>query len=205
VISVYGKGGTKTFKRASQNASQAKSGYNFVVKCSPFKHFLRLEAGSAAVEDPFIWQPAGGAGWRSSRLETRKALALLAYLALEDRSHSRESLATLLWPEFEAERAFHNLRRSLWAINKALGKEWIAGERDSLRLPRTPSLWIDVQAFSDHLSGLESHGHPNSETCPACLPHLEAAAALYRAPFLEGFACPTARGSKTGSFSNAKS
>jgi predicted ATPase/DNA-binding SARP family transcriptional activator len=130
----------------------------------------------------------------AASLETRKALALLAYLALEDRSHSRESLATLLWPDFSAERAFHNLRRSLWAINKALGKEWITGERDSLRLPRTPSLWIDVQAFSDHLSGLESHGHPNSETCPACLPHLEAAAALYRAPFLEGFALPDSPG-----------
>ena len=32
-------------------------------------------------------------------LNLRKALALLVYLALSDQPHSRDTLATMLWPE----------------------------------------------------------------------------------------------------------
>ena len=35
------------------------------------------------------------------RIGRRKALALLAYLAAEPGRHSRDALATLLWPEFD--------------------------------------------------------------------------------------------------------
>ena len=38
-------------------------------------------------------------------LETRKALTLLAYLAVEDQAHSRETLASMFWPELESQRA----------------------------------------------------------------------------------------------------
>jgi len=34
-------------------------------------------------------------------LPRRKAMALLAYLAETGRAHSRDSLATLLWPEYD--------------------------------------------------------------------------------------------------------
>jgi DNA-binding SARP family transcriptional activator len=55
------------------------------------------------------------------QVDTRKAIALLAYLAIEGGSHGRESLAAFLWPEYEPSRAYANLRRTLWALNKALG------------------------------------------------------------------------------------
>ena len=50
-------------------------------------------------------------------LRAKKAQALLAYLAVENsRSHSRESLATLLWGGTGEDRARHNLRQALSRI-----------------------------------------------------------------------------------------
>ena len=47
---------------------------------------------------------------RSLRLEMRKTLALLAYLSLSPQSPSRETLATMFWPEFDQQHALTNLR-----------------------------------------------------------------------------------------------
>ncbi len=52
-------------------------------------------------------------------VDTRKAIALIAYLAVTGQVHSREALAALLWPEYEQDRAYANLRRTLWSLNKA--------------------------------------------------------------------------------------
>ena len=38
-------------------------------------------------------------------LARRKSMALLAYLALEERTHARDSLAALFWPECDQVRA----------------------------------------------------------------------------------------------------
>ncbi len=51
-----------------------------------------------------------------------KARVLLAYLAVEsDRAHSREALATLLWPEDPAEAALASLRNALPHLRRAVG------------------------------------------------------------------------------------
>ena len=49
----------------------------------------------------------------SVHLSRRKTVALLAYLAVTGRSHRRESLATLLFPEYDQSRALAYLRRVL--------------------------------------------------------------------------------------------
>ena len=50
-------------------------------------------------------------------LTTKKAQALLAYLAVERaRPHTREQLATMLWADTGDERARHNLRQALSKI-----------------------------------------------------------------------------------------
>ena len=46
-------------------------------------------------------------------IELRKALALLVYLSLTERSHSRDTLATLFWPELDQSRARAGLRYAL--------------------------------------------------------------------------------------------
>ena len=43
----------------------------------------------------------------------RKALALVAYLAVTGQSHSRDYLVNLLWPEYDSSRGRAALRRTL--------------------------------------------------------------------------------------------
>ena len=51
---------------------------------------------------------------RPVMLDRWKAVALLAYLAVEDRPHRRDGLATLLWPELSQAKARNGLRRGQW-------------------------------------------------------------------------------------------
>jgi DNA-binding SARP family transcriptional activator len=55
-------------------------------------------------------------------LGRHKAVALLAYLALTRQPHSRDALATLLWPELDQSRARGQLRRTLSLLNRTLAR-----------------------------------------------------------------------------------
>ncbi len=118
-------------------------------------------------------------------VDTRKAVALAAYLALARQRQSRDALAALLWPEYEEGRAA--LRRTLSVLNKALGPGWLNVDRASVDLDRSGRLWVDVDLFQGRLEECRTHGHPEAETCPACLPALREAVALYQGDFLAGF------------------
>jgi len=52
--------------------------------------------------------------------DTRKAVALLAYLAVVQRPTSREGLAALLWPESDGTDARNALRRTLSVLRSGL-------------------------------------------------------------------------------------
>jgi predicted ATPase/DNA-binding SARP family transcriptional activator len=123
-------------------------------------------------------------------LDTRKAIALLAYLAQTERAQSREALAALLFPEYDDDRAFANLRRTLWTLNKAgLGPYLdLSGATIALR-PFSPAagLACDVDGFHRALAGCAGHGHDADEVCPECVSLLSQAAELYRGDFLAGF------------------
>ncbi len=118
---------------------------------------------------------------------TRKAIALLAYLAVTQRSHSRETLAALLWPEHDQAHARAALRSTLWALNKALTGAGLGIERETIGLERSAGLWLDVDYFHDRLAECHTHGHPADDVCHTCLPSLAEAVALYRDDFLAGF------------------
>lgn len=105
--------------------------------------------------------------------DTRKAIALLAYLACTRRPHTRETLAALLWPEYADAR--NALRRTLSTLQHALGPGWLEAGREQIRLVDRPDLWLDVVAFEAQ-SGPAADG----ETLAAGL-------ALYRDDFLAGF------------------
>ena len=126
----------------------------------------------------------------------RKATALFAYLALTGRSHSRDALATLLWPENGQSSARAELRRSLYFINKALGNQWLetdletAGLSSELSTSTEGELWLDVVEFQEKLKACETHDHPPTEICPDCIPHLEGAVDLYTDHFMAGFSLP---------------
>src|SRR5512144_349291 len=84
--------------------------------------------------------------------DRRKAIALLAYLAVSDSDHSpqrysRESLSTLFWPDYEQAKAFSNLRRTIWEVHQALGEGWLSADRDSVQLNEETDIDLDVAHF----------------------------------------------------------
>jgi predicted ATPase/DNA-binding SARP family transcriptional activator len=60
-------------------------------------------------------------------------------------------------------------------------------QREAVGLNREAEIWLDVAQFRDLLAGCRAHGHPQNQVCPACLPMLAEAVALYRGDFLSGF------------------
>src|SRR5579863_9755855 len=123
----------------------------------------------------------------SMSVDTRKAVALIAYLAITRQQYSRDSLATLLWSEYDQSHARAALRRTLSTLNKALKGNWLNIDKETIGLNFHADLQIDVQVFCRLLAECETHGHPASETCTACEQPLTAAVALYQGDFLAGF------------------
>jgi DNA-binding SARP family transcriptional activator len=120
-------------------------------------------------------------------IDTRKNVALVAYLAITDVRHTREGLATLLWPESEPRRARAILRRNLSTLRKALAGEWLVASRDTIGVDPDADYWLDVDHFRHLLGAWQVHGHPQDEVCSDCLADLAEAVDLYRGDFLEGF------------------
>jgi DNA-binding SARP family transcriptional activator len=123
----------------------------------------------------------------------RKASALLAYLAVTGQSHSRDALATLLWPEHNQQRARASLRVALATLNRAISESWLQVDRENVHLgaravPSPDSaLWLDVSAFRHRVAACRAHCDPQKETCPSCLASLAEAAGICRDHFLAGF------------------
>ena len=109
---------------------------------------------------------------RPVAFDTRKALALLALVAVDGRDQSRQRLAAMLWPGSDDFRARGALRRTLSVAVAALGGALVVG-RHNVRLD--PSrIQVDVLDFERMLS----EGGSDS---------LETAVRLYRDDFMAGF------------------
>jgi predicted ATPase/DNA-binding SARP family transcriptional activator len=121
------------------------------------------------------------------KLDTRKNVALVAYLALTGETHSREALVALLWPELGPSRARATLRRNLSVLKKALHGEWLVVNRETVGTDPDADFWLDVDQFRALLATPQEHGHPESS---ACLDALAAAVELYRGDFMAGFGLP---------------
>ena len=117
-----------------------------------------------------------------------KAVALLAYLAVSQRPHSRDALAGLLWPDEEQSKARAELRRMLWVINKALEPSWLESNRQTVGLAETADIYIDVYQFEQLLASWQLHGHDSHTLCPQCAADLSTAIDLYQDDFMAGFA-----------------
>ncbi|HEY6286348.1 MAG TPA: tetratricopeptide repeat protein [Ktedonobacteraceae bacterium] len=120
-------------------------------------------------------------------LDTRKASALIAYLAIAKQRQSRDTLTALLWPEFDQTHARATLRRTLSTLNKALGGSWLEISREYIGLNFNAGIWVDVDEFHNHVAECRSHDHLPTETCSNCLQPLSAAVELYGGDFLTGF------------------
>ncbi len=124
-------------------------------------------------------------------VDTRKAIALLAYLAVEHTA-SRDTLSTLFWVDSPTDRARATLRRTLSSLRSGVGSDAIAADRHSVSLE--DGAGIDLAHFEQALGEMANHDHGPEEVCPMCIPHLRKATALYRGDFLEGFSVRDAPG-----------
>lgn len=117
-------------------------------------------------------------------VDTRKAVALLAYLAVEE-SATRDSLATLFWADSPSDRARATLRRTLSSLRTGIGDGVLAADRNTVTLLETQA--SDIHRFDAELSAADDHDHEPADVCGECIPPLTRVAELYRGDFLEGF------------------
>lgn len=114
-------------------------------------------------------------------VNTRKAIALIAYLAVTGQNHSREALDALLWPDSTPRKARAALRTTLSILKKVLNGEWLVAERKTVGLDDTTDVWVDVVQFRHLLA--ESRG----DDCARQLDPLSRAVELYQGDFMAGF------------------
>jgi DNA-binding SARP family transcriptional activator len=122
----------------------------------------------------FLGPPRLEHNGRSATPDTRKATALLAYLALTGAAQTRDALAVFLWPEFDDSRAKAALRRTLSALKSSIGDDALIISRDMLGL-QTDLVWCDVLQFQQRIAA------------DSDMAQLETAVDLYRDDFLSGF------------------
>src|SRR5262245_50761162 len=121
-------------------------------------------------------------------LNLRKALALLVYLAVSGQAHSRDALATMLWPESDGREGRARLRRTLHRLNEQLDQDLLAADADTIRM-RAADLWLDSATFRQHVAaGLGAAA--TDVLAPERLAHLTTAIELYANDFLAGFTLP---------------
>lgn len=119
----------------------------------------------------------------------RKVVALIAYLAIEQGQHRRESLSALLWPDYSQSKAFANLRHTLWEIQEALGEGWLYSDREKIGLYENADIWVDVQQFA----ALQEQGK-GQQDLPLRISLFKEAAKLYRNHFFMGVILKDASG-----------
>ena len=119
-------------------------------------------------------------------IERRKALALAAYLALAERPQSRDSLAGLLWPDLDQERARAALRSTLPTLTTLSPEVWLNADRTTVAL-KPDGIWVDVRTFLDLLKQSRLHNHGLETVCAECIPLFEQTTTLYRDDFLGDF------------------
>ena len=110
-------------------------------------------------------------------VKPRKALALLVYLAVTAERHTRDALATLLWPNSDQRKARQALSNRLSELNRALEGDWLETDRKTVGLQ--DGFWLDVAEFQQTLADKS-----------ADLQSLQTAVAIYRDDFLTGFTLP---------------
>ena len=120
-------------------------------------------------------------------MDTRKAVALLIYLAITRQGHRRDMLANLLWPEYDQAHARATLRRTLSALNKALDGNWLKVDRDTIALDPSVPIWIDSETFLQYISKCRMSTYPADQVDSARIEALKQAVTLYQADFLAGF------------------
>ncbi len=114
-------------------------------------------------------------------VDTRKAIAMLAYLAVTGQPQRRDSLAAFLWPESGQTRARAALRRTLSSLNKTVNSYGLLEiSRESIGLLPDADYWLDLTEFQRAIASARDSETPNAG-------QLGAIVDLYRGDFMAGF------------------
>lgn len=114
-----------------------------------------------------------------------KAQALVYYLAATSQTHSRDTLAGLLWSEVSDERSRKNLRDVLSNLRHLL-PDHLDISRQTVGFSETADLYTDTTTFTNLVS------HIPATLNPTLANQLRTATNLYKGEFLAGFYIPEA-------------
>jgi DNA-binding SARP family transcriptional activator len=134
-------------------------------------------------------------GEHTLTFSTRKALALLVYLAVEGGMHARKTLSEAFWPEVDAEHGRTSLRATLLELRKLLERSHgpnerahLLVERDILGFDQGSPLILDLHLVEPASKQIGRGIEPLTELAhEARLSQLEDATRQVRGPFLAGF------------------
>src|SRR5215813_6177392 len=124
---------------------------------------------------------------------SRKAEALIVYLACTGRPQAREILADLLWDERSQDQALTNLRTILTSLRQRLAPLLIT-DRQMVGLSPAGDYRVDVAVFEAGLQRIDGARRDSNSLEPDEMARLEQALSLYRGEFLEGFSIHEAKG-----------
>ena len=124
--------------------------------------------------------------------EAHKVQELFCYLLLHrHHSISRESLASLFWPDCTTSQSKKKLRQALWRLQSALGSQSetahdriLLVEAERVRINEEADLWLDVAVFEKAFEFVQSLTGQELDTQKAQA--LQKAVELYQGPLLEG-------------------
>jgi DNA-binding SARP family transcriptional activator/predicted ATPase/DNA-binding transcriptional ArsR family regulator len=126
-------------------------------------------------------------------IPSRAARSLFAYLAVNrDRSHTRDLLAGMFWPDLPETKARRRLSQALWQVQDVLaetsgGEPYLITTGDAVVFNGAAPYWLDVDQFERALASVEPIEHLDSEERWLALEQLKNGVELYRGDFLAGF------------------
>lgn len=129
---------------------------------------------------------------RRATFRSRRALALLIFLAVEDRFHTRDQLAALLWPDTERTHSRMLLRSAVALLRNGLhsigldSEHVLVREQDRLRLDRG-IIELDLDTLKDADLPTERSVGMNMPKGEKKIAQLHEALRAYRGDFLGGF------------------
>ena len=114
-----------------------------------------------------------------------KALDLLCSLLLcRDRTHTRDELSAMLWPDTSTTAARKYLRQALWQLQSALTADLLLLRRGWVGIDADADWWLDVDTFERAWEA--SREVLGTDMTSTQAHELEEAVALYRGSLMEG-------------------
>ena len=117
---------------------------------------------------------------------SRKAEALLVYLALNPREHPREALSELLWDDLTQSQSLSYLRTALSSLQKQLAP-YLRISRYSIAVNEEAGVWVDAAELDGVLTDSELQWEARGAFTQTAGEALEACLGLYQGNFLQGF------------------